>query len=106
MKTFDAVLFFNDGFEEAEAITPLDVLRRGGCEAVTVSLTGKKEVTGAHGVTVLADALYDEIFPDKPETQGIMMVLPGGPGTSGYKKHAAFLETLRRHHGAGGNFAA
>jgi len=47
-----------DGFEEVEAITPIDVLRRAGCEVTTVSVTGEREVTSTRGVTILADRLF------------------------------------------------
>ena len=43
------LIHFADGFEEIEAITPVDVLRRAGCEVVTVSVTGKNEVTSSTG---------------------------------------------------------
>ena len=51
--------FLADGFEEVEALTPLDMLRRAGADIKTVSITDSKEVTGAHGVAVKADILYD-----------------------------------------------
>ncbi|MBP3436281.1 MAG: DJ-1/PfpI family protein [Clostridia bacterium] len=67
-----------EGFEEIEALTPLDMLRRAGCEAALVSITEKREVKGAHGISVLADlACYEA--KDTPQ----MVVLPGGmPGAS------------------------
>ena len=53
-------LFLATGFEESEAIVPLDILRRAGKKVVTVSVTGNKAVTSANGVTVVADTLYVE----------------------------------------------
>ena len=41
--------FLADGFEEIEALAPVDVLRRGGVETVTVSIMGRREVVSAHG---------------------------------------------------------
>lgn len=63
------------GFEEAEALVPADLLRRAG---IQVSLTGltSREITGAHQITVQADALLDEINPSQVE----LLVLPGGLG--------------------------
>lgn len=71
-------IFMADGCEEIEGLTVVDVVRRAKMEIVTISITGKKEVTGSHNVTFLADALASEVNYD--ELDGI--VLPGGmPGT-------------------------
>ena len=70
--------FLADGFEEIEALCPLDLCRRVGIEAKTVSITEKREVTGSHGITVLADLTVNDTLEDFD-----MMVLPGGmPGTT------------------------
>jgi len=70
-------LFLANGFEEVEAITPIDMLRRAGAEVVTVSINRTKEVVGAHNITVFADTVIDEI--DVADAD--MIVLPGGsPG--------------------------
>ena len=64
------------GFEEAEALVPVDMLRRAGIETATVSITGEP-VTGSHNITVVADLTLDQVDPDKMD----MVVLPGGgPG--------------------------
>ena len=70
--------FLADGFEEVEAISPIDMLRRAGAEVRTVGVTGKI-VTGAHGIPVEADITEDEISLDA----GVQaVILPGGmPGT-------------------------
>lgn len=67
--------FLADGFEEIEALAPVDVLRRGGVETVTVSIMGRREVVSAHGVTVVADLMIEEAgdFSDAD-----MLLLPGG----------------------------
>lgn len=71
-------IFMADGCEEIEGLTVVDVVRRAKQEIVMISITGKKEVTGSHNVTFLADALASEV--DYEELDGI--VLPGGmPGT-------------------------
>lgn len=71
-------IFMADGCEEIEGLTVVDVVRRAKMEIVTISITGKKEVTGSHNVTFLADALASEV--NYEELDGI--VLPGGmPGT-------------------------
>jgi 4-methyl-5(b-hydroxyethyl)-thiazole monophosphate biosynthesis len=50
--------FLANGFEDIEALAPVDILRRGGVEVVTVSITGSEFVTSAHGVSVKADATF------------------------------------------------
>lgn len=70
-------LFLAHGFEEIEALTAVDVLRRAGIPVKTVSITESLQVTGAHGITVKADVLYDNTLFDSPE----WLILPGGmPG--------------------------
>lgn len=70
-------LFLADGFEECEALVPLDILRRGEIEVQTVGVNSKS-ITGAHGITVTADILETDAVFDNLE--GI--ILPGGmPGT-------------------------
>ncbi|MDR0943780.1 MAG: DJ-1/PfpI family protein [Ruminococcus sp.] len=71
-------VFLADGFEEIEAICPIDILRRGNVNVVTVGVTGKL-VTGSHGITVTADKEIGELDLKTPFD---MIVLPGGmPGT-------------------------
>ena len=70
-------LLLADGFEEAEALVPLDILRRGGIDVKTVGITGKT-VLGAHGIGVSAD-VQPRDCTDAPE----LLILPGGmPGTT------------------------
>ena len=79
MGTKTVYVFLADGFEEIEALTPVDMLRRAGASVTTVGVTGKT-VTGAHGIPVTADVLAAELSEDiLPD----MIVLPGGmPGAS------------------------
>lgn len=66
-----------DGFEEIEALTPVDMLRRAGLEVLTVGITSKIAV-GAHGISVICDKLPEEIDLDMIST----VILPGGmPGS-------------------------
>ena len=70
--------FLADGFEEIEALCPLDLCRRAGIEAKTVSITESKTVTGSHGISVVCDLNSDITLSDFD-----MMVLPGGmPGST------------------------
>ena len=76
-------LFLADGFEEIEALTPVDLLRRAGVEVVTVGVSGKT-VTGSHGITVSADVGAEEALAMLAAgTIPEMIVLPGGmPGAA------------------------
>ncbi len=65
-----------DGFEEIEAIEPVDILRRAGIEVRTASIKRDAEVTGAHGIKVTADMLITDIEPADIE----LLMLPGGAG--------------------------
>ena len=72
-------IFLAEGFEEVEALMPLDILRRGGLSVKTVSVTTDKLVKGAHQVPIMADALITELKEEEIE----MIVLPGGlPGAT------------------------
>lgn len=99
---YKAILFLTDGFEEIEALATLNILRRGGVNVVSVSLTGKREVTGSHEITVMADLIFDQL--DDPA--GAMLILPGGSGTANYKKHELLLKLLRMHNSNGRHIAA
>ena len=85
-------LFLADGFEEVEALTPLDLLRRAGAEVRTVGITGK-QVTGSHSITVTADILPEEMVLDRTLE---MIILPGGmPGTTNLDASGAVHEAIR-----------
>ena len=70
-------MFIAEGFEEIEALCPLDLMRRAGLEVTTVGIGGTS-VTGAHGITVTADVADKDFVCKSPD----MIFLPGGmPGT-------------------------
>lgn len=75
-------IFLAPGFEEVEALTPIDLLRRAGAQVTIVSIGEEKAVTGSHRITVTADKLFEEMdFSDQD-----MLILPGGqPGTNNLK---------------------
>lgn len=84
--------FLADGFEEVEAISPVDILRRAGAEVRTVGVTGKS-VTGAHGITVEADITENEVRLDACVDA---VILPGGmPGTLNLEKSETVKEAVR-----------
>lgn len=72
-----------DGFEEIEALTPADVLRRANIEVFTVSISNSRTVTGSHQIPVIADMLME----DADLVNAEMVILPGGPGTQNLYNH-------------------
>jgi 4-methyl-5(b-hydroxyethyl)-thiazole monophosphate biosynthesis len=82
-----AVVFLADGFEEIEAITPIDYLRRAGVEVETVAIPvgGKADslVTGSHKIPVKADLTFDELAMRDSNDLPDAVVVPGGmPGAA------------------------
>jgi 4-methyl-5(b-hydroxyethyl)-thiazole monophosphate biosynthesis len=67
-------IFLDNGFEEIEAITTIDLLRRANIALTTVSVTGDILVMGAHAIPVKADKLFSELTFEDAE----MLILPGG----------------------------
>jgi 4-methyl-5(b-hydroxyethyl)-thiazole monophosphate biosynthesis len=91
-----------EGFEEIEAVTVVDLLRRAGIEVRTAAL-GRREVTGSHGITVLADIGLDEAVAADYD----MIVLPGGmPGAKHLEADARVIELLQQLAAAGRYTAA
>ncbi len=88
-------VFFADGFEEIEALTVVDVLRRAGMPVTTVSVTDNYQVEGAHGVTVLTDVLIDDV-----NDEGGWLILPGGmPGATNLRDCEPLQRLLADHAG-------
>lgn len=72
-------LFLAEGFEEIEALAPLDILRRMQIEVETVSITDNQVVIGSHGVPMVTDRILPALDWDDAE----MIILPGGlPGST------------------------
>ncbi len=91
-----ALVVLADGFEEIEAVTVIDVLRRSGCE-VKVMGVGKRNIRGAHNVLIEADAILGDqkILPDA-------IVLPGGmPGSENLGLSAEVTRLLKKMHESG-----
>lgn len=95
-----AFLFLITGFEEIEALATVDILRRGGVDVKTVSLTDSKTVVGGHNVTVVADIL----FSDYKEEDARILVFPGG--TTAFNDHQAFKDALLSFYKKGEKIAA
>lgn len=96
-------VFFAEGFEEIEALTVVDICRRGGLTADMVSVTGSLEVTGSHGIVVKADKMFEQADANDYD----MLVLPGGmPGTKNLEAHAGLMGQIDAFYEAGKYIAA
>ncbi len=98
-------LFLADGFEEVEALTIVDIMRRASLDVVTVSINEGREATGAHGITVTADTRIADLDPATVEAEWI--IAPGGmPGASNIAACKPAAEMITRQAAAGRNVAA
>lgn len=96
-------VFFAEGFEEIEALTVVDICRRGGLTTDMVSVTGSVEVTGSHGITVKADKTFEQADANDYD----MLVLPGGmPGTKNLEAHEGLMGQIDTFYEAGKYIAA
>ncbi|MCL2305510.1 MAG: DJ-1/PfpI family protein [Planctomycetaceae bacterium] len=81
-----------EGFEEIEAVIPIDVLRRAGFDVTTVALA-RKTVTGSHAIALTADRTWDEVATSTPD----LLLLPGGmPGSKHLGEHSGLKEMAER----------
>lgn len=88
----ESFVFLAEGFEEIEALTVVDVLRRAGMPVRTISITHSPLVTGTHGITVKADAIYDSTM----FTDAEWLILPGGlPGADNLHNFQPLLGLLK-----------
>ena len=96
-------VFLADGFEDIEALIPIDVLRRGGVDVITVSTTEDIIVESAHGVGIRADLMFTACdFSDAD-----LLMLPGGmPGASNLFEHEGVCQALKLQAAAGKKIAA
>jgi 4-methyl-5(b-hydroxyethyl)-thiazole monophosphate biosynthesis len=97
-------VFLANGFEDVEALIPVDVLRRGGVEVVTVSVVDDSQVVEtAHRVRIEADAM----FADCDFSDADLLMLPGGmPGATNLNAHEGVRQALLKQFAAGKKVAA
>ena len=96
-------VFLADGFEDVEALIPIDVLRRGGVDVTTVSISDFPLVQSAHGVNVEADIMFEQ----GDFTDADLLFLPGGmPGASNLFEHKGVCKAIVNQHMAGKKVAA
>lgn len=95
--------FLATGFEEIEALAPVDILRRRNQEVVTLSITGSLFVESSHGITVKADMLFEEADLSDAD----MLLLPGGmPGSVNLNNHEGVRQALIAQYERGGRIGA
>lgn len=82
-----------NGFEEIEAITPVDLLRRAGVDVVMAGVSGL-EVTGKCGIRLMADTLLGDVSGNDFDA----LFLPGGPAVMGLRGNAWILDLIRKFH--------
>ena len=92
-----------NGYEEVEMLTVVDLMRRAGMTCDIMSVSGEKELTSSHKVTVIADLLYEEADFDSYDA----LAIPGGmPGTTNLGAHAGVCEQLKKAYADGRMIAA
>lgn len=97
------LVYFAEGFEEVEALSPVDVLRRAELDVRTVAMSDERTVMGAHGVPIVCDMVY----ADTVDLDVRAMVLPGGmPGSTNLMEYPGFLEKLRAENEKGTTICA
>lgn len=102
-KQMKLLLFLATGFEEIEAITIVDILRRAQLDVKTVSIQEDIMVAGAHGIEVKADLMFTDTDFDNAD----MLILPGGlPGSHNLADHTSLNDKIKAHYTAGKKLAA
>ncbi len=101
MKTI--FVHFADGFEDIEALTPVDVLKRAGYDVKMISVTGNKLVSSNHDVRLQTDILFE----DADYSNADVLVMPGGmPGAATLNGHEGLRSKIIEHNNAGKLLAA
>lgn len=96
--TKKVIVFLANGFEEIEAIAPVDILRRAECKVEIISISDSNEVTGAHGITIIADTTIDKARSLEADA----LFLPGGmPGATNLNEHSGVKEAIQKQAASG-----
>lgn len=87
-------VFLADGFEDCEGMITIDILRRGRVPVDTISMNESREVHTSHGVTLLADRIYQETDPSDYD----VLILPGGRrGTANLEQSDSLKKAVKEH---------
>ncbi len=95
-------VFLGEGFEEVEALTPVDLLKRAGHNVLTVSVSHSHHVMGAHSIMVKAEYCIDEVHLDNFD----VLILPGGGGYKNLEKCDALMRKVKKFNEKGKFLAA
>lgn len=102
-----AYVFLTAGFEEIEAVSVIDILRRGGVDLKICSLTGEMMVKSARKLMITCDMLIeDSLMQDNDITAADALILPGGQILDGYSSCSRLSEIIRNHAAEGKLVAA
>ncbi len=93
-----------EGFEELEAVAPIDLLRRAGCAVTVAALGPTRRVTGRNAIALEADLLVSDLSPEAPAQD--CLLLPGGPGVQHLRASPEVRVLVARHRAAGSWLAA
>ena len=103
-------VFLADGFEVSEALTTVNMLRRGGINVKTVSIYDDRIVTSSNRIPVIADMAFGEFKASTtfgPCLPSDVMIFPGGmPGSSNLASFGKLMDILQEHYAEGGTVAA
>ena len=88
-----ALILLVEGFEEIEAISPIDLLRRAGVDCTIASIENTLLVTGRDGIIVKADTLLASLA----DIEFDALILPGGPGTIRMRKDERVISLIKKH---------
>ena len=103
-------IFLADGFEISEALTTVDMLRRGGVNVKTVSIYDDRIVTSSNRIPVIADMAFGEFRASTsfgPCLKTDVMIFPGGmPGSSNLAAFGKLMDIMQQHYAEGGTLAA
>ena len=103
-------IFLADGFEVSEALTTVNMLRRGGVNVKTVSIYDDRIVTSSNRIPVVADMAFGEFRASTsfgPCLPSDVMIFPGGmPGSSNLAAFGKLMDIMQQHYTEGGTLAA
>jgi len=93
-----AIILLAEGFEEVEAVTPIDYLRRAGVELTTVAIGKVLRVTGSHGIPINADTTLARLSVRSPEPDAVLIPggLPGATNLAASRETGALLSAMAR----------